>query len=82
MLTYIRQILVGLACLVGATTASAQGYQIQPGDVLRVEVLQDDSLNRNVLVAPDGRITVPLAGTLSAAGRSLGAIQTLSLIHI
>jgi len=76
MLTYIRQILVGLACLVGATTASAQGYQIQPGDVLRVEVLQDDSLNRNVLVAPDGRITVPLAGTLSAAGRSLGAIQT------
>ncbi len=76
MLSHIRQLLVVLAALLGATAASAQGYQVQPGDVLRVEVLQDDSLNRNVLVAPDGSINFPLAGSLRAGGRTIGAIQT------
>jgi polysaccharide biosynthesis/export protein len=40
-----------------ALQASAQegGYLIRPGDVLRIEVLEDPGLNRSVLVAPDGR---------------------------
>jgi polysaccharide biosynthesis/export protein len=52
------------------------GYLIRPGDVLRVEVLEDPGLNRSTLVSPDGRISFPLAGGVVAAGRTLEQLQT------
>lgn len=62
--------------LVFATAAQAQnGYQIRSGDVLSVEVLQDPSLNREVLVLPDGSISFPFAGNIPAAGSSISAVQ-------
>lgn len=63
--------------LLGASAgpADAQGYQIRAGDVLRIEVLEDANLNRTVLVAPDGRISVPSAGTLRAAGNTVEGVQ-------
>jgi polysaccharide export outer membrane protein len=76
---YSRRALVGMmAGLATCPTALlAQGYRVQPGDVLRVEVVEDETLNRSVLVAPDGRITVPQAGSLQAAGRTVEAIAQL-----
>lgn len=59
----------------GAHGAQAQGYQVKPGDTLRIEVLEDSTLNRTVLVAPDGRISVPQAGTISVRGLNVEAIQ-------
>lgn len=74
--TTIRSLAVaGLAALVLAGPAMAQGYQIRPGDTLTIEVLEDPSLNRTVLVAPDGRISVPSAGTLRASGRTIETVQ-------
>lgn len=67
---------LALALSLGAQGAQAQGYQVKPGDTLRIEVLEDASLNRTVLVAPDGRISVPQAGTLSVRGQSVEAIQS------
>ncbi len=59
-----------------ALPASAQdSYRIRSGDVLRVEVLEDTTLNRTALVAPDGRVTLPLAGSIAASGRSIEAVQ-------
>jgi polysaccharide export outer membrane protein len=66
-----------LAILTITTEAAAQeGYLIRPGDVLRVEVLEDPGLNRTTLVSPDGRISFPLAGGVVAAGRTLEDLQT------
>lgn len=56
--------------VLAALPALAQGYRVQPGDRLQIEVLEDESLNRDVLVRPDGRITMPLAGTLAASNRT------------
>jgi polysaccharide export outer membrane protein len=68
--------LVLLAPLALAPAALAQDeYRIRPGDVLRIEVIEDPSLNRSVLVPPDGRITVPLAGVVQAGGRPVDQIQ-------
>jgi polysaccharide export outer membrane protein len=50
-------------------------YSIQPGDVLRIEVLEDPSLNRDALVLPDGRVSLPLAGLIQAGGRSIDSVQ-------
>jgi polysaccharide biosynthesis/export protein len=72
----MRLIIALLAGLVLAGPVLAQeGYRIHPGDVLRVEVIEDPSLNRSALVSPDGRITVPLAGAVAAAGRPVDAVQ-------
>jgi len=71
----MKSVLVAIAALLAlAAAAAAQGYRIQPGDTLQIEVLEDESLNRQVLVLPDGSISLPLAGTLRAAGRTVPAL--------
>ena len=53
----MKQFLFAIVALLFATAAFAQsGYQIRPGDTLQVEVLEDPSLNRSVLVLPDARL--------------------------
>jgi polysaccharide export outer membrane protein len=53
----------------GVQAAMAQdGYRIRTGDILSVEVVQDPSLNREVLVLPDGSINYPFVGTLRVRG--------------
>lgn len=65
----MKLVLAAFAAVFAATMAMAQSaYQIRPGDVLSVEVLQDPSLNREVLVLPDGSISFPFAGNLPVAG--------------
>ncbi len=68
--------LVLLGALLFGGVAQAQGsYLIKPGDILRVEVLEDSSMNRNALVLPDGTISLPQAGVISAAGKTVGTLQ-------
>lgn len=55
--------------------AAEETYRVKAGDVLRIEVVEDASLNRAVLVAPDGRITLPLAGPVKVSGQSVDEIQ-------
>lgn len=64
-----------VALLIGAA-AAAQGFLLSPGDTIEVSVLEDPGLNRQVLIRPDGRVSLPLAGTLEVAGRSPEAVQT------
>ena len=75
-----RAIFATMALLVGlftATLATAQGadYRIRSGDVISIEVLQDPSLNREVLILPDGRFSFPFAGTVRAGGRTTGQVE-------
>ncbi len=59
-----------------ATQADAQsGYRLKTGDTLSVEVLEDPSLNRSLLVLPDGTVTFPFAGSIRASGRTVAQIQ-------
>lgn len=60
--------LMAAILLLTASIASANNFIIRSGDLLRVEVLEDTTINREVLVAPDGRISLPLAGNVSVAG--------------
>ena len=67
----MMKFLIALVATVFATGAFAQsGYQIRTGDTLQIEVLEDPSLNRSVLVLPDGTISLPFAGSIRAAGRT------------
>lgn len=70
--------LIGLVLTLGLSSPAAaqDGYQVRSGDILRIEVIEDSSLNRSVLVAPDGNINIPLAGAIRASGRTVQSIQT------
>ena len=72
-----RIVLALLAAVLAAPAAFAQSasYRIQPGDQLAVTVLEDDTLNRQVLVLPDGRISVPLAGSVRASGQTVESVE-------
>ena len=77
----MRAMLAIFAVLLGASGALAEEgeampYTLQPGDVISISVLEDPSLDRQVLVQPDGRISVPPAGVLMAGGRTPGELQT------
>lgn len=62
--------------------AAAQGYRISPGDVLRIEVIEDEALNRSVLVDPQGRISFPLAGTILVQGKTVTAVQSTLVANL
>ena len=66
-----------LAAIVAATSVAAQTeFGLGPGDRLRIEVLEDPSLNREVLVLPDGSFSFPLVGAVSAGGRTTVEVES------
>lgn len=69
-------VLAGLLLFFTAFAADAQGnFRVGPGDTLQVEVLEDPSLNRSVLVLPDGSISFPFVGSIQAGGLSLSNVR-------
>ncbi|MBN1237418.1 MAG: polysaccharide biosynthesis/export family protein [Gammaproteobacteria bacterium] len=56
-------------------TADTRAYQVQPGDVLHVQVWREEGLDQEVLVRPDGGFSFPLAGDISAVGRTVEELQ-------
>jgi polysaccharide biosynthesis/export protein len=72
----VYRVFIVLIALVAASAASAQtDFRIGPGDTVRIEVLEDPSLNREVLVLPDGSVSFPLAGALRAGGQTTTQLE-------
>ena len=59
----------------GGTQPVAQEYRIGPGDVLSIEVWKDPALSRLVTVLPDGMISFPLIGELTAGDRTVAELK-------
>ena len=63
----------------GAEKSGAQPavpeYRIGPGDVLNIEVWKDAALSRQVTVLPDGQISFPLIGELTAGDRTVAELK-------
>lgn len=76
LLAFLAMILAAPLALAQLAFAQSAGYQIQPGDTVSVTVLEDETLNRQALVLPDGRISVPLAGSVQAAGRTVEQVES------
>jgi polysaccharide biosynthesis/export protein len=72
----MKRILLALVAIVFASTAFAQSdYRIRSGDTLKIEVLEDSTLSRNVLVTPGGTINFPYVGAVTAAGQTATQIE-------
>lgn len=58
--------------------AQAQdGYTLNPGDELHISVWREDTLDKEVIVLPDGHITFPLVGSIDVVGVSSVELETL-----
>jgi polysaccharide export outer membrane protein len=49
---------------------TAKPYELNVGDHLRIESFTDEKLNREVVVQPDGTVTLPLLGRVPATRRT------------
>jgi polysaccharide export outer membrane protein len=52
----------------GNGTAVSKDYRLVVGDKLRIEVYKDPQLSQSLEIRPDGKITLPLVGDITAAG--------------
>jgi polysaccharide biosynthesis/export protein len=73
----LGKILLGAALLAAPSAAVADTYKLRPGDVLEITVWQDQKLNRQAIIAPDGILAVPLAGRLKVGGLTAAAAEEL-----
>ena len=72
----IQRILIGICCVLLPAISSAQeAYQLNPGDVLNISVWNEESLQQEVLVLPDGTISFPLVGILKVASKTPEQVQ-------
>ena len=56
-------------------SVTESSYLINAGDTLEVSVWKEEDLQREVLVRPDGTFTFPLAGEITAKGRTVAYIR-------
>jgi len=76
---------MGVMCVAGgppnkaktntSTPGASEEYVIGPDDLLAVNVWKEPEISRNVVVRPDGKISLPLAGDMRAGGRSPVQLQ-------
>jgi polysaccharide biosynthesis/export protein len=72
-----RLVLTLLVVLGLPSLALAQdgAYRVNAGDLLDVSVWGEEDLSREVLVLPDGTMTIPLAGQMKAEGRTTTELE-------
>jgi polysaccharide export outer membrane protein len=72
-------VLLGLLVSHGAAMAQAPApepsYLIGPNDILNIFVWKEADLTRDVTVMPDGKITYPLIGEITAQGRTASELK-------
>jgi len=55
---------------------ASERYLLNAGDVLDISVWNEEALQKQVAILPDGMISFPLAGELSAQGHSVTELQS------
>jgi polysaccharide export outer membrane protein len=54
----------------------AQPKTFQPGDSISITVLQDPKLDRQMLIGPNGMISFPMVGEISAQGKTPAQLES------
>lgn len=72
----LRLFFIFFTVLIASSSLSAEErYLLNPGDILDVSVWNEETLQRQVVILPDGMISFPLAGQLMAAGKTVKQVQ-------
>jgi polysaccharide export outer membrane protein len=72
----LRRYLVGVLIMIWSMAIDAgEAYTLNPGDILSISVWNEEALQQEVMVLPDGTISFPLVGILEVANRTPAQIQ-------
>lgn len=73
---FITLLLLSSPAYTEGQSAQTEPYKINPGDVLAINVWNEEGLTiPQLLVRPDGYISMPLVGDVSAGGNSIHELQ-------
>jgi len=67
--------ITGSAEALNESRALARTYQLHAGDKVKITVFNEDNLSGEYVVAPDGLVSLPLAGGITAEGLTLAEFQ-------
>jgi len=67
--------IVSLGTAMAQTPAPESSYRIGPNDILNIFVWKEADLTRDVTVMPDGKITYPLIGEITAQGQTASELK-------
>lgn len=68
VLTSIISIWLTIVVSTQVNAQASAGYTLNPGDQLHISVWREETLDKQVIVLPDGNITFPLIGSVSVVG--------------
>lgn len=75
MLKRFLVLLVTIVSLFSSSVFAAERYLLNSGDVLDISVWNEESLQKQVTVLPDGVITFPLAGEVVAKDKTVAEVE-------
>jgi len=73
----LQRIVIGMVLIVVSVTASGAPYTLNPGDVLSISVWNEEALQKEVMVLPDGTISFPLVGIIKVSSKTPAQVQEL-----
>jgi polysaccharide biosynthesis/export protein len=71
-----RTLVLGIALLMAGSAIAADRYLLNAGDILEISVWNEETLQKEVIVLPDGIVTFPLAGEVMARGKTVADVQS------
>ena len=69
---YFSGLVIAFHCALASATGS---YALNAGDLLFISVWNEEALQQEVLVLPDGTISFPLVGVVEAAGKTPSQVR-------
>lgn len=67
--------LLSLCLCVFALAGTDESYKLQPEDVLRIQVYQEQQVNADIPVGKDGYISAPFVGRIKAEGKTTDELE-------
>ena len=71
----LRRLAVGILLSIIPMANAQEPYLLNPGDVLQISVWNEEALQQEILVLPDGTISFPLVGIVRAADRTPAEVR-------
>jgi polysaccharide export outer membrane protein len=75
MPVFLKFLMTALVGIFVVTSASADTYKLKTGDRISISVWQEAELSLALSILPDGKISMPLAGIVEAAGFTIPEVE-------
>ncbi len=75
-LKFQKVITMFLLVVFSVLVSAEEAYTLNPGDVLQISVWNEEALQQEVMVLPDGTISFPLVGIIKVAFKTPAQVQS------